>query len=122
MLPALVARLTGRVNKLPRDERRGSKRLVPMQITPCQLASTEAPPVGHALIHDLSPRGAGILAESGFEPGAVVSLLLVNANHTYSVSVEYEVIRCTRSPAGTFFMGGRFRRPLEHDELVPFLV
>jgi hypothetical protein len=32
------------------------------------------------------------------------------------------VVRCTPSPAGTFFLGGRFRRPLSHQDLLPFLV
>src|SRR4051794_32156227 len=106
MLPTLVAKLSGRGQKSKKGERRGGKRAVPTHMTPCQLTTSEGPPVDNALIHDLSPGGAGIVSEQGFEPGSIVNVLLVNANHTFAVSVEYKVIRCTRSPAGTYFLGG----------------
>ena len=122
MGPSIATKLTGQVTRPVRSERRASKRHVPATLTPCQLTTSEGEPVDSALVHDLSTTGAGILTEQGIKPGSVVSLLLVNSNHTFALSVDYEVLRCTCSPAGTYFLGGRFARPLTHDEMVPFLV
>jgi c-di-GMP-binding flagellar brake protein YcgR len=121
MIPAIVARFARRPAKTARLERRARKRIIPTQITPCQFTTCEGEPVESALVHDLSADGAGILSEQGFEPGTIVHLLLVNANHTFALSLEFEVVRATRNPAGTYFLGGRFTRPLRHEELVPFL-
>ena len=73
-------------------------------------------------MQDISLRGAGILCEQPFIPGTVVRLLLVNASHTTALNVDFEVVRCHRSASGAYFVGGRFAKPLAHDELVPFLV
>lgn len=127
MVQSILTKLTalvqgGQAQGAPPVERRASKRHIPQQMTPCQLPGS-TPATSHtALVHDLSLHGAGILSERAIEPGTIVQLLLVNASHTCAMTVEYEVLRCTRSPAGTYFLGGRFRRPLTHDEMVPFLV
>lgn len=121
MFPSLVAKFARHRLKPARVERRARKRVVPAQITPCQLTTSDGAPVDNALIQDLSANGAGIISEQGFAAGTIVDLLLVNANHTFAVSVEYEVLHCQQSPSGTFFLGGRFCRPLDHEQIVPLL-
>ena len=44
-----------------------------------------------------------------------VALLLVNAPHTFSLSVGMTVVRSHRVARGDYFLAGQFTRPLRHD-------
>jgi hypothetical protein len=75
-----------------------------------------------AWVHNLSLRGAGILTDREYPAGTAVALLLVNSAHTFALSVEMDVVRCFRVVNGDYFVGGKFRRHLGHDELMPFMM
>lgn len=122
MMPPILAKLTSLVTKRSRVDRRACRRLTPGHLTPCQvrLAGTEAPRA--AWVQNLSLRGAGILADREFRPGSRIGLLLVNAAHTFALSVEMEVVRCFRVVNGDYFVGGKFSRQLGHDEMMPFMM
>jgi hypothetical protein len=121
MMPPILAKLSNLVGKRERAERRAFRRLTPGHLTPCQLrlSDEETRP---AWVHNLSPRGAGLLADRECPPGARVRILLVNAAHTFALSIEMDVVRCFRVVNGDYFVGGQFTRQLGHDELMPFMM
>jgi hypothetical protein len=118
----ILAKFSGIVRRRGKVDRRAFRRLTPGHLTPCQIraAGNEAP--RPARTHNLSLGGAGILSDREYSPGTLVSLLIVNAAHTFALSVEMEVVRCFRVVNGDYFIGGRFRRKLEHNELMPFML
>jgi hypothetical protein len=122
MMPPILAKLTRLVStKRGRIDRRAFRRLTPGHLTPCQVRPPGEPP-RPAWVHNLSLHGAGILADREYEPGTRLGLLLVNAAHTFALSVEMDVVRCFRVVSGDYFVGGEFDRQLRHDELMPFMI
>jgi hypothetical protein len=120
-LPRL-SKFTGLVGgKRVRVERRAFRRLTPGHLTPCQVRPAGGEPRA-AWVHNLSLRGAGILTDREYPPGTRLGLLVVNAAHTFALSVQLDVVRCFRVVNGDYFVGGRFARQLGHDELLPFMV
>jgi hypothetical protein len=122
MMPPILAKLTTFVGKRGRAERRAFRRLTPGHLTPCEVRIPGVEGPRSAWVHNLSLRGAGILTDQEYPPGTRVALLLVNAAHTFALSVEMEVIRCFRVVNGDYFVGGHFIRQLRHDELLPFMM
>ena len=122
MLPPILTKLTALVGKARRAERRRTRRIAPPQVTPCQIRTPGDPEAREAWVHNLSPYGAGVVARQDLPPGTDVALLLVNAPHTFSLSVGMTVVRSHRVARGDYFLGGQFTRPLRHDELLPFLL
>jgi len=123
MMPPILAKLTRLVStKRGRVDRRAFRRLTPGHLTPCHVRPPGEATARAAWVHNLSLRGAGILADREFEPGTRLGLLLVNAAHTFALSVDMEVIRCFRVVSGDYFVGGHFERQLGHDELMPFMI
>lgn len=122
MMPPLLAKLSGLVSRRGRPERRAVRRLTPGALTPCQFNLPGEGGSRPAWVHNMSSRGAGILAAADYPPGTPLHLLLVNAAHTFAVTIEMTVVRSYRATNGNFFLGGRFDRELTHDELRPFLI
>ena len=123
MMPPMLAKLTRLVSsKRGRTDRRGFRRLPPGQLTPCQVRAPGDETTRAAWVHNLSLRGAGILADREFQPGTRLVLLLVNAAHTFALTVDMDEVRCFRVVSGDYFVGGRFERQLRHDELMPFMI
>jgi hypothetical protein len=122
MTPPILAKLSNLVGKRGRLERRAFRRLAPGHLTPCHIYPPGCDEPRSAWVHNLSLRGAGILADEEYPPGTRLKLLLVNSAHTFALSMELEVVRCFRVINGDFFVGGLFERQLGHDELLPFMV
>lgn len=122
MVPQVLSKLSRLIGKRSRLERRAFRRLTPGNLTPCQIRRPGAAAPKPAWVHNLSLRGAGILTDEEFAPGTTMLLLLVNAAHTFALSVEMDVVRCFRVVNGDYFVGGQFHRLLEHNELMPFMM
>ena len=52
----------------------------------------------------------------------MIDILMFNSAHTFSLSGQVKVVRCTRVVSGHFLLGGEFTNTLQHDELTPFMV
>jgi hypothetical protein len=102
-------------------ERRRAKRLSPPRLTPCTVRSAdgvEAP----GWVHNLSVGGGGLLCGQPAPPGTMLTVLFVNAAHTFALSAEFRVVRCYRVVNGDYYLGGQFTQPLRHDEILPFMM
>lgn len=102
-------------------ERRRAKRLSPPRLTPCTIrtaAGVETP----GWVHNLSVGGGGLLAGHSAAPGTLLTVLFINAAHTFALSAELRVVRCYRVVNGDYYLGGPFTQALRYDEILPFLV
>jgi hypothetical protein len=121
MLSNFVKKLVrSRFRKTP-SNRRQIKRLRPGQPAHCVLVIGEDHKIS-ARIHNLSLRGAGIISDHSFPSGKELLLLVVNHPHTYALTIEFTVARSTLLRSGRYVVGGRFRRELQLEELLPFLI
>jgi hypothetical protein len=91
-------------------------------LTPCLLQAADEPGPLPAWVHNLSIKGVGILAGRPYRPGAQVTALLINASHTYAMSVQATVVRSYRIFNGDYFLGCRFDEALTYDQITPFLM
>jgi hypothetical protein len=117
----LLAKLAALVQRRQQVERRQDKRLPAGERTVCLLRNGDDPPPAIG-IHNLSLKGAGLLADREYPLGTVLPLLLVNGTHTFAVAVELKVVRTFRVVGGHWFVAGPFDRPLRHDELRPLMM
>jgi hypothetical protein len=122
MMPPILAKLITFPGKRGRVDRRASRRLTPGHLTPCEVRIPGVEEPRSAWVHNLSLRGVGILTEQEYPAGTRLKVLLVNAAHTFALSMEMEVVRSFRVVNGDYFAGGRFNRQLRHDELLPFMM
>ncbi len=103
------------------NERRRAKRLSPPRLTPCKIrASDGAERPGW--VHNLSVGGGGLLSSHPVAPGAILTVLFINAAHTFALSADLRVVRCYRVVNGDYYLGGQFTKPLRHDEISPFML
>ena len=104
-----------------RVERRQARRLAPGRLTPCMIRAE-----GHdecpGWVHNLSVVGAGLLSAHPFPAGASLTVLFINAAHTFALSAPLRVVRCYRTVNGDHYVGGQFAQPLRYDEMLPFMV
>jgi PilZ domain len=105
-----------------RAERRRARRLAPVRLTPCMIRAAGAVEELPGWVHNLSVCGAGLLSARPFEPGVAITVLFINAAHTFALSATFKVVRCYRVVNGDYFLGGQFMQPLRYDELLPFMV
>jgi PilZ domain len=122
MKSQIRSKLWSLVQRRLQVERRRVKRLVPSRRTFCQFQGPGDELATAGSVQDLSLKGAGILAPRNYPPGTSLHLLLVNAAHTFSLTVDLTVIRSSRAANGQYFLAGPFGRELLHDEVVPFVV
>ena len=122
MLPPLINKIALLMQKRPRVERRGAKRLSPSAMTPCQIRPTGGDKQYAAWIHNLSKSGVGLLTATEIPPGTLLQILIVNAAHTAALTSEVKIVRCTRVVSRDFLLGGEFTNALQHDEMVPFIL
>jgi hypothetical protein len=118
----ILARIAALVKRRTRANRRQARRFTPPQPSQCTVRGGDGQEPCQAAIHNLSPKGAGLVARREYAPGTVVHLLLVNAGHTFALAVELKIARCFRMASGDYFLGGPFTRTLRHDELAPFMI
>jgi hypothetical protein len=101
------------------NERRGSKRMVPVHRTLCLIPSS-----GEArtttLVHNISCNGVAMQTDQAHAPGTLLRVLLVNEAHTFSLTVDVNVVRSVRM-GEHYLTAGSFVRPLLHEEVVPFI-
>jgi hypothetical protein len=71
---------------------------------------------------DLSARGLSLLVRGRPEPGEVLSVELINGAHTSLCAREVRVLRAFQGSGHDSVIGGAFDRPLDYDELLPFLL
>jgi hypothetical protein len=122
MLPPLLAQLTSLVKKRRREERRHCKRRSLGQLVSCQI---QLPGCDHDLparVDNLSDNGIGILTSAAPRLYSTMQIVLINAPHTYALTVEVEVIHCSSVVSGDYFLGCRFTRSLTCDEMAPLFV
>ena len=104
-----------------RMERRQARRLATGRLTPCMIR-----PAGQdecaGWVHNLSVVGAGLLSAQPFPPDASLTVLFINAAHTFALSAPLKVVRCYRAANGDYYVGGQFAKPLRYDEILPFMV
>lgn len=99
-------------------ERRIAPRYRPAFGTVCRLA-TGRPVVG--LVWNISRTGVSMLLASPPETGAEVAAELAAEDGGAALAVTLRVVHVRPVPTGDYLLGARFGRPLEDDELRPFL-
>jgi hypothetical protein len=122
MLPPILAKLTSLVQKRRREERRQVRRMAPSQLVSCQIKLPGHPEERPARVDNLSVRGIGLLTTEALLPRSTLQVVLINAPHTFSLTVAVEVIHCSSVVNGDYYLGCRFTRSLTYDEVAPFLV
>jgi hypothetical protein len=122
MKSALRNKLSVFVQRRLQVERRGGKRVVPAHRTLCLLQAPGESEPTTATVHNLSYKGVAVLAEHEYPTGAVLRVLLVNDSHTFSVTMDMKVTRSFRNGGTHYLIAGPFTRPLQHDEIVPFIL
>jgi hypothetical protein len=105
-----------------RKVRRASVRCAPFRLTPCYLSSPAQGIATSAWVYNISAVGAGILGSPWIAPDTIVTVELINAGHTYALSVEMQVTRIEAAKTGNHYLGGQFTRKLGYEELLPFLI
>jgi hypothetical protein len=122
MLPLLASKLSALLQRRKRLERRAAKRLFPAQLTPCLLRPSAETTPRNGWLHNLSVRGLGVLSDQPYDVGSRLQVQIVNASHTFSLTVDWTVVRCRRTISGAFLAGGQFDRVLSYEELLPFMM
>jgi len=121
MLATITTHLLPRPSGRARTNRRGARRQVPAQLTPCRIVlSGEAEPTP-GWLQNLSVKGVGLLLRKPCPVGTIVPLLLINAAHTCGLRLELQVVRCQRLASGDHIVGGQFTQGRDFEELLPFL-
>ena len=105
-----------------RGERRAAVRCAPFRLTPCYLFSPAQGIGTSAWVYNISANGAGILGSPWIAPDTILTVELINAGHTFVLSVEMQVTRIEAVKTGNHYLGGQFMRKLGYDELLPFLI
>jgi hypothetical protein len=105
----------------PKD-RRAAIRCSPFRMTPCYITSASEGLEAAAWVYNLSSNGVGIVGGPWIAPGTVVQVELINAGHTYVLTLEMEVMRVEAASSGGHYLGGQFKRKLIYSELLPFLI
>jgi hypothetical protein len=122
MNSTLRGKLSVLVQRRLHNERRGSKRIAPVQRTLCLLSAPgEGLPLS-GLVENLSNQGVALLAQRPYPLNTMLHLRLVNAAHMFSLEVEMKIVRCSRIGYDQYLIAGPFTRRLLHDEVVPFIL
>lgn len=103
-------------------ERRGCKRIAPVQRTLCLISASGEVLSLTALVENLSNQGVALLAERPYPLNTFLHLRLVNAAHMFSLEVEMKIVRCSRIGYDQYLLAGPFTRRLLHDEVVPLIL
>jgi hypothetical protein len=122
MSSTLRNKLSALVQRRLHAERRGSKRISPVQRTLCLISASGEKESMTGLVDNLSIQGIALLAERPSPPGTILHLRLVNAAHTFSLEVEMKVVRASRMGHDHYLIAGPFTRTLLHEEVVPFIL
>src|SRR6266567_4662781 len=87
-----------------RKVRRAAVRCAPFRLTPCYL-SAPAQGIGTwAWVYNISAVGAGIIGSPWIAADTIVTVELINAGHTYVLSVEMQVTRIEAVKTGSHYL------------------
>jgi hypothetical protein len=103
-------------------ERRHSPRRRPARETVCRLYAPDGEPLGTGLVWNLSRTGVSLLVEGRLEPGTPLEAVLTGPGAAGSLRVGLRVVHAGRLRTGDHVLGGQFDRPLDGDELAPFVM
>jgi hypothetical protein len=120
MSTSVRTKLSAFVQRRLLGDRRTARRLAPGQRTLCLVQFPDGQ--GEGVVQNLSVKGLGLLTDRPHPPGEVLAIRLINAGHTHALPLEARIARCFRAGDGQFFLGVAFTRPLQYEELLPFLV
>jgi hypothetical protein len=102
-------------------ERRRARRRRPAQGTVCRLTDAEGRAIGCGLVWNLSTTGISILLNLRLPPETRVGAELANADGD-TLRLDLRVVHLKALRTGDFVIGGQFGRPLDEDELRPFVI
>lgn len=105
-----------------KSERRIAPRFQPSFGTICRFAGASGqlrPTVG--LVWNISETGMSMLMADPPEAGAELTAELTQENSGKGMPVTLRVVHVRPMQTGDFFLGARFKRPLELHEIRPFL-
>ena len=103
------------------SERRIAPRFQPCFGTICRFAGTpeERPIIG--LVWNISESGVSMLMSEPPEAGAELTAELTQENSGEGMHIGLRVVHVRPMQTGDFFLGARFDRPLNMNEIRPFL-
>ncbi len=101
-------------------ERRRAPRRRPARETVARLLDVAGADLGTGLVWNLSRSGVSLLLHRALEPGEHVDMELVGAGAA-SLRVGMSVVHRNELRTGDFVLGGHFDRPLDDEELAPFV-
>src|SRR5262249_27670485 len=121
MLPPLMNKFSGFMQRRPRLERRSTKRLTPGGMTPCLIREDGADEPIPTWVHNLSLSGIGIVSTTPRLPDTILHVVIFNATHTSTLSSAVKVARCNRAGGTHWLLGCVFTSEISHEQLEPFL-
>jgi hypothetical protein len=102
-------------------ERRRAPRRQPARETVCRLTDLDGDQIACGLVWNLSTTGVSMLLNVKLEPGELFGAELVCAGDA-ALRLGLAVVHVSRMRTGDYVLGGQFSRPLDEDELRPFVV
>ena len=97
-------------------ERRASVRYRSSRKGSCQTLSAHRESCWEATVRDISPEGIGLLLPRRFEPGAVLSIELIDAREEQPRLLLARVVHATARPEGGWLVGCELVSPLSDEE------
>ncbi len=104
------------------NDRRASVRFAPTQEIVCYCAPAGARVFGAARVCDISAGGACLLVKLHVEVGDVVAVEMINGPHTFLCARTMRLVRVFVGSGDDAVIAGEFDRPLDYDELLPFIL
>ena len=101
----------------PKAERRVSVRYESSLKGSCQTLSAHRETSWEAVIRDISSEGIGLLLVRRFEPGAVLSIELIDSRDEQPRVLLARVVHATTRPEGGWLIGCELVSPLSDEEV-----
>lgn len=101
----------------PKAERRASVRYESSLKGSCQTLSVQRETSWEATVRDVSPEGIGLLLSRRFEPGALLSIELIDSRDDQSRLLLGRVAHATSRPEGGWLIGCILVSPLTEEDV-----
>jgi hypothetical protein len=101
-------------------ERRRAARRRPAHNTVCRLRSLDGEEIGTGLVWNISATGVSMLLNVPLAPGTFLDAELRTARGA-ALRLSLCVVHFSRVRTGDYVLGAQFGRPLDEDELHPFV-
>ena len=102
-------------------ERRRATRRQPAHETVCRLTDADGDQIACGLVWNVSITGISLLSDVKFEPGDRFDAELA-CQRGAALRVGLTVVHVSRMRTGDYIVGGQFSRPLDEEELRPFVI